>query len=145
MLFAFLAPQKAYGDSITYDGETYEYTYDASKMYDGLNYSIANSGEVIIHDYYGSDKEVYIPSTIEGFPVTIIASGAFSQNKDITKVVIPENVKYIFYSAFQDCTNLKSISLPSTLKLLHWECFAGTTNLEEIIFNCEDVQIPYCG
>ena len=57
-----------------------------------------------------------IPAYIENLPVTVIDEYAFAYNNHLTKVIIPEGIKEICYSAFLYCENLKLISLPNSLE-----------------------------
>jgi len=45
---------------------------------------------VIITQYIGTKKEVRIPPRIQNYPVTSIGERAFYNNKNITRVTIPD-------------------------------------------------------
>ena len=85
-----------------------------------------------IADYVGDGGDVVIPSTIDGYPVTAIEVKAFSNDRKITSVLIPEGVTYICSYAFAGCTELHSISLPSTLEEISESAFADCTSLTEV-------------
>lgn len=61
-----------------------------------------------------SSTEIIIPSIYKGLPVETIPNEAFSRCENIEKVIIPNSVTSIGYSAFYECSSLKSISLPFT-------------------------------
>jgi len=44
---------------------------------------------VVITKYIGTKKEVRIPPSIQNYPVTSIGLAAFFQNRNITRVTIP--------------------------------------------------------
>ncbi len=69
-------------------------------------------GTVEITGYSGKDKEVVIPSELDGKIVAGIAEKAFYCHEDITSVTIPESVKSIGDYAFCQCTNLDTIIIP---------------------------------
>jgi len=73
-----------------------------------------------------------IPDTIEGYPVKIIASGAFHHRIELTEVVLPDSIEYIGDYAFTYCKNLDSIKFPE--KLIHiGDCaFLGASGLKNI-------------
>lgn len=83
---------------------------------------------------YGVTK-VTIPSTIEGYTVTVVDEWAFSEFKSLTTVIFPDTITTIGYGAFSDCSSLESIEIPS-----------GVTTIEGMTFSmCEiltDVSIP---
>ena len=62
---------------------------------------------------------------------TCICSSAFCCHTTLTKVVLPDSVKYIGGVAFAQCPNLKSITLPKNLEKIGFSCFMHT-GLESI-------------
>ncbi len=104
-----------------------------------------------------TDKEIVIPYTYNGFPVTAIGDSAFRET-DIKGVTILNNIitigSYAFYkcaaleyvcfgdgvttinnNAFYDCTTIESIIFPKNLQTLNAWVFAGCTNLLNIYAN----------
>lgn len=110
------------------------------------------------------DKELIIPSHINGKPVTDIDECAFQENKEIKSVFIPYTVKridedafagcenlekvtfsegleYLIESSFYGCTSLKSVTLPSTLFSVGSYVFSHCSGLEEVIMlGCADIR-----
>lgn len=84
-----------------------------------LNYEFEiSNNEVIITKYLGSSQDVIIPEKIESHLVTAIGKSAFI-TKQLTSVIIPENVEVIGDSSFV-ATQLKSVIIPnSTLFIGH--------------------------
>ena len=76
---------------------------------DGFEYVIKDGNAVII-DYTGTEKEINIPDTINGYPVTKIGDRAF-EGMDITDVTIPSGVTVIGSLAFGNCTSLKYMKI----------------------------------
>lgn len=58
-------------------------------------YEIVDSSYVTIYMYYGHDKIVSIPSTIEDLPVRIIESTCFNYS-DVEKIIVPDTVEIIY-------------------------------------------------
>lgn len=100
--------------------------------------------------YTGSATRVWLPATIEGFPVRGIGMAAFAvYNYDlydvfydnsirpgpnpilITSVVIPEKVTYIGVDAFYN-QSLTSVTLPSTIIEIGDYCFANCSALTTV-------------
>lgn len=73
-----------------------------------------SGGEAAITGYLAEGaKDVVIPDTIKGCPVTSIRSGAF-RDKQLTSAVIPSGVTRIGFNAF-DSNALTSVTLPAGL------------------------------
>src|SRR5690606_15484699 len=67
-----------------------------------------NSGSVTITGSTGPGGAVVIPDTLEGLPVTRIASQAFKNKNSLTSITIPDSVTRIGYQAFYGCSSLTS-------------------------------------
>jgi len=98
-------------------------------------YEITENGEVIILGYKGSDMNVVIPSTIEGYPVTKIGNNAFYKCGGVTSVTIPEGVTSIGNSAFYGCDGLTSITIPTGVTSIGNGAFYACCMLTEIVLH----------
>ena len=74
-------------------------------------------------------SELTIPSEINGIPVTEIDWYTFSENKNLTKVKLPDKLVKIGSGAFQECTALKSIIIPDSVQTIEDYAFMGDTAL----------------
>ena len=87
--------------------------------YEGLNYNItdeiAKTVEVAKNSYSG---DLTIPSTVQFgddfYSVKSIVAYAFSENRDLTSVVIPDGIETIGNAAFLWCSNLVSATINTT-------------------------------
>ena len=126
----------------------------ALELDNGIVYSVLEDGTIQIDDYTGTATNLEIPSTIDGKTVTVIGKYAFTSNKTIQQVSLPDTVKEIDYAAFADATNLQkinlgnglesigtyafqnvaltSILLPDSLTTIENYAFYGVTTLEEL-------------
>ncbi|MDD4772267.1 MAG: leucine-rich repeat protein [Eubacteriales bacterium] len=77
--------------------------------------SNVTGNEVVITRYSGTAKDVDIPASIGGKPVTKIAAYAFQNNTDLIGVKIPASIKTIDVSAFRGCTSLTNVTFSSGL------------------------------
>lgn len=111
-------------DGTTSDGLKYYTLYDTE----------TNESYAVIEGYSGSCPDVYIPSTIEGYPVKSIYG--FEYCTDITSVTIEDGVEVISDSAFYGCENLALIFLPDSIREIQSRAFYGCTSLKSI-------DIPY--
>ncbi|EAG4421255.1 cell wall-binding protein, partial [Listeria monocytogenes] len=69
------------------------------------------------------DKDVVIPSEIDGFPVKHIGTRAF-EDKKLNNVVIPGGITYIEAWVFA-LNNFYSIKLPNSLRQMSLQAFAA--------------------
>lgn len=100
------------------------------------DYKIRTSGNTaIITSYIGFDSDIVIPDTIDNCKIVGIGDSAFYE-RNITSVVIPEEVSEIGPYAFAGCTKLKSVTLPDTIRSIGESAFAGCIKLSNI-------EIPY--
>ena len=70
-----------------------------------------------------------------------ISRNLYIGNERLTKLVIPEGVEEIGYSAFYRCLGITEVSLPSTLKKVGADAFADCTDIQ--IANVTSLQ-DYC-
>ena len=77
-------------------------------------------------------KDLVIPSTVDGMPVTSILSLAFSGNTDLVNVTIPSTVTSIGNNAFYGCTSLRQVYVEGIVTDLGLNIFKGCdyNNLE---------------
>lgn len=101
--------------------------------------------EVTITGYKGQSSAVYIPSEIQGVPVTEVATSFNRTIKQITSLYIPDSVTKIGKEAFSDEKDylsdrdvslcyMESVRLPENLKVIGSRTFSCLTSLKTIIF-----------
>lgn len=104
---------------------------DGYKVCENFAY-VEDSGSIIILKYLGNETTVEVPSDIEGTKVISIGGVAFSDNRTIKEVIIPEGVEYIQGYAFFG-SGVEDITLPSTIKEIEGsalsDCLIKTINL----------------
>ena len=114
------------GDSGIYPaGENNEYVMYKDK--DGNHYLV---------NYLGEGGDITLP-TLEGEQTYSIKKSAFSENRDITSVVIPEGVTTIYNGAFYGCNDLTSITIPSSITYIGADVFTNMTVEEVYVGNLE--------
>ncbi len=65
--------------------------------------------------------------------VTYIGFHAFDGCKNMEKCILPEKLKSIGYASFADCSSLKEIHFPEETKSIGYCSFCGCTTLSEIV------------
>ena len=91
--------------------------------------SVSLTGVVSKNDII--DKDLVIPSEVQGKKVVKIGSRAFVRCK-FSSIVIPDTIIEIDDSAFIYCVKIKSLDIPNTVKIIGNEAFSSCTSLKEI-------------
>lgn len=79
-----------------------------------------------------TDKDVVIPSTYLGKPVTGIGSWAFNNRMSMTSVKIPDSVTSIGEGAFHNCQSLTEITIPDGVTGIASWTFDGCKALTDV-------------
>ncbi len=101
------------------------------------NYTLVDSPHgnyAIINYYLGTGGFVTIPSSLDGYPVTVIGTQAFSLQSSVTGVLIPDSVVNIEMEAFKSCINLTAVTFPASVETIDFNAFAGCSNLAKVFF-----------
>ena len=87
-------------------------TIPVSAASDGYYTYTVSNGEATITDVDSSiSGNITIPSTLGGYPVTVIGSSAFRICTGLKSITIPDSVTSIGFRAFDGCTGLTSITI----------------------------------
>ena len=96
----------------------------------GVVYEVSEDGTyAIVSSYTGLDKEVVISDTYNNLPVTQIKAYAFYSSLSLykfTKVVIPDSVTYIGEGAFANCKNLSNVVMSDNIIHIDRHAFRDT-------------------
>lgn len=131
------AGNNASSDSGTFDDGTLTYTI-------GDNYTVSVTGCV------SSAISISIQEKIDGYTVTSIGEGAFSNCTELVGLTIPESVETLGEGAFYGCTSLTEITIPSGIKEIPSGTFAYCTALENVVLSegveqIDSMAFAYCG
>lgn len=109
---------------------------------DNIDYELLTDGTAWVENGKKAQGDVTILSKIEvdgkEYTVVGINTNAFSSNRSITSVTLPDNLKYINYGAFSYCWNLENINnIPKHIENLGEKgaVFSGTKFLDNGIKN----------
>lgn len=72
-------------------------------------------------------RKVLLPNTLK-----IIGWSAFKECKSLKDVVMPSKMERVDSNAFMGCSSLESIVIPDGVELLQGEVFSGCTSLENV-------------
>lgn len=99
----------------------------ASQMSDKLEFTRNADGSYTVAGIgTETEKEIYIPNTYQGSPVTAIASRAFYNNDNITGIYFNGGVETIGDEAFYGCESLKNLQLSDSIKTIGEMAFYST-------------------
>ena len=98
-------------------------------VFEDYKYEICADGTIQIEEYTGTQSVLDVPEQIDGKDVKRIGLYAFSNNKNLTKVRLPETVQFVNQFAFYGCTNLVSIEIPGSLQLIDSSAFSQCKSL----------------
>lgn len=105
-----------------------------------------NAGGITITSYIGGFGNVVIPATINGYPVTGIATNAFANLASLTSVTIAGSVTNIANSAFSGCSNLTSVVFSGNAPTAGSSVFASDTNVTVYyLANCAGWNSTFAG
>lgn len=85
-----------------------------------------------IGTYKGLDKEVIIPSEINGVKVKSLGVASFRACNNITSIKIPYGVENIGEGAFHECVSLKEITIPNSVTQIGANIFYGCNSLKSV-------------
>ena len=118
--------------------------------HENLEYLLREDGTAWITRYTGKKKNLKIPDTLEGHPVTEIGSYAFAYCDGLKTVTLPESIETIGTNAFMSCSNLESVYLPSSVKSIQDQIFYQCTKLTVVVDKgsyteqyCKDYYLSY--
>ena len=113
-----------------------EHVGDVYTAQEDWQYKIIEDGVELVY-YAGTASQVSIPATLDGKPVTSIGDIAFfpwdsGENTTLKELIIPEGIKNIGESAFENCCGLEELILPFSLETIGDKAFYNCKNLESI-------------
>lgn len=132
-LIAFMVGDNSKGGSSDIGEELYDAGFVESKS-DGIYQYDVYSNHIVITDIYGdwSDRQLIIPSEIEGKSVTEIECDSFGLScYNVSHLEIPSSITSIGYNAFYQDSKLEVVVGGDGLKKLGAGVFYGTPWLNE--------------
>jgi hypothetical protein len=82
-----------------------------------------NNGGISITKYVGTNQDVIMPGSINGYPITAIGDNAFGNQYSLRSVLLPNSVTSIGNQAFYNCGSLVNVPLPNNLNSIGNQAF----------------------
>ena len=112
------------GDTDSVASDTSTDTTDTQKPVEVFSYTVSEDTATITK-YNGTDQNVVIPASIDGYTVRAIADKAFA-GTNIKSVIISNGVKEIGWFVFENCPKLHSVTVPKSVESIGYDAFGGT-------------------
>ncbi|MCI9524819.1 MAG: leucine-rich repeat protein [Erysipelotrichaceae bacterium] len=112
--------------------DNYVTTVVAATISGDYTYEMNSDSTITIINYGGSEKNLIIPTEIDGYTVTRIGYGAFAECKSIETLTIPNSVVSIGDYSFSQSTQIREINIPDSVASFGRYSFAGCNSLEKI-------------
>ncbi len=97
-----------------------------------FTYSVSDGNATIIGCSTSVSGDLVIPSTLGGYPVTIIDLYVFCDLTSLTSVTIPDSVIKIEESAFENCSSLTSVTIRDCVTSIGANAFKDCISLETV-------------
>ena len=114
------------------DGDADGDTGGGEVVTSGFVYADYGDGYVITKVENENAREIELPSSHLGSPVTGIGAEAFADMTSLRRIVVPDSVRNIGPYAFAGCTALSEVDLTCGLEKISAYAFEGCTALAEI-------------
>ncbi len=113
---------------------------------DDVAFNVNLNGEITVSASFDVDsKEIVLPETIGGLPVTEISPTFYTANADeITSFVIPDSVTKIYNSLFDEMPNIEKVVLGNGITAIPEHMFEYCYNLRQVEFG-ESVSVIESG
>ena len=111
---------------------------------ENFKYKISE-GTAELLKYMGSEVEVNVPSTVEGYPVKVIATSAFKECHTIEVLTLSEGIMTMQQESIFSCISLRQLNLPSSLKVSfengEGDIITGLTNMPMHCPNLKEINV----
>ena len=106
-------------------------TTEDLKVCGDFSYRILEDGTAEVAKYSGTAENLVIPSALDGIKVTSLGKTAFSNNKSMKNLTIPNTVTKIGNLAFSFC-KMESVSIPNSVKIIDNGAFYYCGNIKNL-------------
>ena len=121
---------------------------DAFTIKDGANLYQLSNGELKLTQHNEETDIVYIPESVNGYPVTSIGEHAFANTPDVQYLVLPPGLRTLDAHSLEDIKELKEIVMPESVgsignyaicKIVKAVCVKGSFSWNYMRYVAEDL------
>jgi hypothetical protein len=98
--------------------------------------------DVVINEMRRGRQSKFTPSEL--YDMYEIPKGYFKNRNDLTKIIIPNNIKKIGDDAFRGCKNLTSVTIPDSVTSIGDNAFSGCDGLTSVTIPDSVTTIGVC-
>ena len=103
--------------------------FSEDRVHNELLFKVEND-EAVITGYVGMKRDLEIPSELNGNTVVAIGHMAFSFNKQLETIILPDSIRSIEPAAFYGCKGLCSAVIPKAVTCIQGGLFQNCTSLK---------------
>lgn len=92
-----------------------------------LKYALEDGGATIMGYVEEPTGDLYLPSTLDGYPLTGIGDSAFFYCGDLSGMTIPNSVTAIKSGLFMFCDSLTDVTIPNSVTVIDDRAFWGAS------------------
>ena len=121
------------------------FTVKANALTEGYyTYTITNGKATIIQVSTDISGDITVPSTLGGYPVTVIGEGAFYDCDGLTSINIPANITWIQYNVFAYCDNITKMTVDKDNKYYYSQnnCIIDDPYSKKLVCACKTSVMP---
>ena len=117
------------------EGEPEPELPEGTKILDGVYYTYQEDTDSYLVSGFDGDilKEICIPETMDGKPVTGIGENAFLNCTLLEKIELPSTITRIGDGAFERCTSLEEITIRDGVEEIGARAFSGCRHLKALL------------
>ena len=107
---------------------------EQTKIHSGdYTYILLEDGTAEITKYSGKEKNLSIPSELDGFTVTSIGNSAFAECRELVWLTIPDSITTIGNWAFYCCFHLSCVIIPDSVTTIGIEAFRACSSMTSLV------------
>lgn len=131
----------AYGTWFHEEFERYEFKTHLAEDKD-LRYRVYTDHVTVI-EKLSNTKDVVIPDSVEGLPVTSIGRSVFYESRYTESIHLPSHLRNIRFCAFYKANHIQTVHIPASVRIVEESAFGDCANLKSVLIENGCTHIGY--